>query len=70
MKKDLHFLFSGHIQKINQPKNYKIIMFKKKQHQNHQFCLSIPPYFARFHPPQKKYDDPFKPPMFARVFRK
>ncbi|HCA7429010.1 TPA: NFACT family protein [Staphylococcus pseudintermedius] len=70
MVEDLQFLISGRIHKINQPENDTIIMVIRQQRQNHQLLLSIHPNFARIHLTTKKYDNPFEPPMFARVFRK
>ncbi|PCF42095.1 Rqc2 family fibronectin-binding protein [Staphylococcus delphini] len=70
MVEDLQFLVSGRIHKINQPENDTIIMVVRQQRQNHQLLLSIHPNFARIHLTTKKYDNPFEPPMFARVFRK
>lgn len=70
MVEDLQFLVSGRIHKINQPENDTIIMVIRQQRQNHQLLLSIHPNFARIHLTTKKYDNPFEPPMFARVFRK
>ncbi len=66
----LQFLVSGRIHKINQPENDTIIMVVRQQRKNHQLLLSIHPNFARLHITTKKYDNPFEPPMFARVFRK
>ncbi|HDU1455952.1 TPA: NFACT family protein [Staphylococcus pseudintermedius] len=70
MVENLQFLVSGRIHKINQPENDTIIMVIRQQRQNHQLLLSIHPNFARIHLTTKKYDNPFEPPMFARVFRK
>lgn len=70
MVEDLQFLVSGRIHKINQPEIDTIIMVVRQQRQNHQLLLSIHPNFARIHLTTKKYDNPFEPPMFARVFRK
>ncbi|EMB9404668.1 NFACT family protein [Staphylococcus pseudintermedius] len=70
MVEDLQFLVSGRIHKINQSENDTIIMVIRQQRQNHQLLLSIHPNFARIHLTTKKYDNPFEPPMFARVFRK
>lgn len=70
MVEDLQFLVSGRIHKINQPENDTIIMVIRQQRQNHQLLLSIHPNFARIHLTTKKYDNPFEPPMFTRVFRK
>ncbi|UXS28535.1 NFACT family protein [Staphylococcus delphini] len=70
MVEELQFLVSGRIHKINQPENDTIIMVVRQQRQNHQLLLSIHPNFARIHLTTKKYDNPFEPPMFARVFRK
>ncbi|MGS3976612.1 NFACT family protein [Staphylococcus pseudintermedius] len=70
MVEDLQFLVSGRIHKINQPENDTIIMVIRQQRQNHHLLLSIHPNFARIHLTTKKYDNPFEPPMFARVFRK
>ncbi|MDE9830658.1 Rqc2 family fibronectin-binding protein [Staphylococcus delphini] len=70
MVEELQFLVSGRIHKINQPENDTIIMVVRQQRQNHQLLLSIHPNFARIHLTTKKYENPFEPPMFARVFRK
>ncbi|MTV22804.1 Rqc2 family fibronectin-binding protein [Staphylococcus delphini] len=70
MVEELQFLVTGRIHKINQPENDTIIMVVRHQRQNHQLLLSIHPNFARIHLTTKKYDNPFEPPMFARVFRK
>ncbi|NHM92532.1 MULTISPECIES: NFACT family protein [Staphylococcus] len=70
MVESLQFLVSGRIHKINQPENDTIIMVVRQQRQNHQLLLSIHPNFARIHLTEKKYNNPFEPPMFARVFRK
>ena len=70
MVADLQFLIGGRIHKINQPENDTIIMVIRQQRKNHQLLLSIHPSFSRMHITEKKYDNPFDPPMFARVFRK
>ncbi|MBI5974554.1 Rqc2 family fibronectin-binding protein [Staphylococcus canis] len=70
MVEDLQSLVSGRIHKINQPENDTIIMVVRQNRKNHQLLLSIHPNFARMHLTEKKYDNPFEPPMFARVFRK
>ncbi|WP_349421207.1 NFACT family protein [Staphylococcus felis] len=70
MVEDLQTLVSGRIHKINQPENDTIIMVIRQNRKNHQLLLSIHPNFARIHITEKKYDNPFEPPMFARVFRK
>ncbi|RYR85432.1 Rqc2 family fibronectin-binding protein [Staphylococcus pseudintermedius] len=70
MVEDLQFLVSGRIHKINQPENDTIIMVIRQQRKNHHLLLSIHPIFARIPLTKKKYDNPFEPPMFARVFRK
>ncbi|WP_283589462.1 Rqc2 family fibronectin-binding protein [Staphylococcus nepalensis] len=70
MIESLQFLVDGRIHKINQPENDTIIIVVRQNRQNHQLLLSIHPSFARMHLTNKKYDNPFEPPMFARVFRK
>lgn len=70
MVADLQSLVSGRIHKINQPENDTILMVIRQNRKNHQLLLSIHPNFARIHLTTKKYDNPFEPPMFARVFRK
>lgn len=70
MVESLQFLISGRIHKINQPDNDTIIMIVRQNRKNHHLLLSIHPSFSRLHLTQKKYDNPFNPPMFARVFRK
>jgi len=70
MVESLQFLVDGRIHKINQPENDTIIMVIRQNRKNHQLLLSIHPSFARMHLTNKKYDNPFEPPMFARVFRK
>ncbi|MCU5745741.1 NFACT family protein [Staphylococcus sp. SQ8-PEA] len=70
MVEELQFLINGRIHKINQPENDTIIMIIRQQRKNHQLLLSIHPSFSRMHITEKKYDNPFDPPMFARVFRK
>ncbi|MFW2434273.1 Rqc2 family fibronectin-binding protein [Staphylococcus cohnii] len=70
MVESLQFLVDGRIHKINQPENDAIIMVIRQNRKNHQLLLSIHPSFARMHLTDKKYDNPFEPPMFARVFRK
>ncbi|MBO1199291.1 NFACT family protein [Staphylococcus simiae] len=70
MVESLQFLISGRIHKINQPDNDTIIMVVRQNRQNHQLLLSIHPSFSRLQLTNKKYDNPFNPPMFARVFRK
>ena len=70
MVESLQFLVDGRIHKINQPENDTIIMVIRQNRKNHQLLLSIHPSFARMHLTDKKYDNPFEPPMFARVFRK
>lgn len=70
MVDSLQFLVSGRIHKINQPENDTIILVVRQHRQNHQLLLSIHPNFARIHLTEKKYNNPFEPPMFARVFRK
>ena len=66
----LQNLVSGRIHKINQPENDTIIMVVRQNRKNHQLLLSIHPSFSRLQITDKKYDNPFNPPMFARVFRK
>ena len=66
----IQFLVSGRIHKINQPENDTILMVIRQNRKNHQLLLSIHPSFSRMHITTKKYDNPFEPPMFARVFRK
>ena len=66
----LQFLVTGRIHKINQPENDTIIMIIRQNRKNHHLLLSIHPNFSRMHLTNKKYDNPFDPPMFARVFRK
>lgn len=66
----LQFLKGGRIHKINQPENDTIIMVVRQARQNHQLLMSIHPSFSRIQLTNKKYDNPFNPPMFARVFRK
>ncbi|MBV5190207.1 hypothetical protein BUY15_03080 [Staphylococcus chromogenes] len=70
MVESLQPLVSGRIHKINQPENDTILMVVRQNRKNHQLLLSIHPNFARIHLTEKKYDNPFEPPMFARVFRK
>ncbi|MCY1038107.1 NFACT family protein [Staphylococcus nepalensis] len=70
MIESLQFLVDGRIHKINQPENDTIIIVVRQNRQNHQLLLSIHPSFARMHLTNKKYDNPFEPPMFVRVFRK
>lgn len=70
MVESLQFLVDGRIHKINQPENDTIIIVVRQNRKNHQLLLSIHPSFTRMHLTHKKYDNPFDPPMFARVFRK
>lgn len=70
MVKSLQSLVSGRLHKINQPENDTIIMVVRQNRKNHQLLLSIHPSFSRLQITDKKYDNPFNPPMFARVFRK
>lgn len=70
MVEALQSLVSGRIHKINQPENDTIIMVVRQNRKNHQLLLSIHPSFSRLQITDKKYDNPFNPPMFARVFRK
>ena len=70
MVESIQFLVSGRIHKINQPENDTILMVIRQNRKNHQLLLSIHPSFSRMHITTKKYDNPFEPPMFARVFRK
>lgn len=70
MVESLQSLVSGRIHKINQPENDTIIMVVRQNRKNHQLLLSIHPSFSRLQITDKKYDNPFNPPMFARVFRK
>lgn len=70
MVESLQSLVSGRIHKINQPENDTIIMVVRQNRNNHQLLLSIHPSFSRLQITDKKYDNPFNPPMFARVFRK
>jgi len=70
MVESLQFLVDGRIHKINQPENDTLIIVVRQNRKNHQLLLSIHPSFARMHLTTKKYDNPFEPPMFARVFRK
>ncbi|KYH14721.1 Rqc2 family fibronectin-binding protein [Staphylococcus kloosii] len=70
MVESLQFLTSGRIHKINQPENDTIIMVVRQNRKNHQLLLSIHPSFSRLQLTNKKYDNPFDPPMFTRVFRK
>ncbi|PUZ34045.1 fibronectin-binding domain-containing protein [Staphylococcus arlettae] len=70
MIESLQFLTRGRIHKINQPENDTIIMIVRQNRKNHQLLLSIHPNFSRLQITDKKYDNPFNPPMFARVFRK
>ncbi|WP_213606658.1 Rqc2 family fibronectin-binding protein [Staphylococcus capitis] len=70
MVESLQNLVSGRIHKINQPENDTIIMVVRQNRKNHQLLLSIHPSFSRLQITDKKYDNPFNPPMFARVFRK
>lgn len=70
MVESLQNLVSGRIHKINQPENDTIIMVVRQNRKNHQLLLSIHPSFSRLQITDKKYDIPFNPPMFARVFRK
>ncbi|TPX80975.1 fibronectin-binding domain-containing protein [Staphylococcus capitis] len=70
MVESLQSLVSGRIYKINQPENDTIIMVVRQNRKNHQLLLSIHPSFSRLQITDKKYDNPFNPPMFARVFRK
>ncbi|WP_436947925.1 Rqc2 family fibronectin-binding protein [Staphylococcus xylosus] len=66
----LQFLVNGRIHKINQPENDTMLIVIRQNRKNHQLLLSIHPSFTRMHLTNKKYDNPFDPPMFARVFRK
>ncbi|HDE5273889.1 TPA: NFACT family protein [Staphylococcus aureus] len=70
MVESLQFLTTGRVHKINQPDNDTILMVVRQNRQNHQLLLSIHPNFSRLQLTTKKYDNPFNPPMFARVFRK
>lgn len=70
MIESLQFLTRGRIHKINQPENDTIIMVVRQNRKNHQLLLSIHSNFSRLQITDKKYDNPFNPPMFARVFRK
>lgn len=70
MVESLQNLVSGRIHKINQPENDTIIMVVRQNRKNHQLLLSIHPSFSRLQITDKKYNNPFNPPMFARVFRK
>lgn len=70
MVESLQNLVSGRIHKINQPENDTIIMVVRQNRKNHQLLLSIHPSFSRLQITDKKYDNPFNPPMFALVFRK
>ncbi|MEX3500819.1 NFACT family protein [Staphylococcus capitis] len=70
MVESLQNLVSGRIHKINQPENDTIIMVVRQNRKNHQLLLSVHPSFSRLQITDKKYDNPFNPPMFARVFRK
>ncbi len=70
MVESLQNLVSGRIHKINQPENDTIIMVVRQNRKNHQLLLSIHPSFSRLQITDKNYDNPFNPPMFARVFRK
>ncbi|PTI43516.1 hypothetical protein BU062_03260 [Staphylococcus succinus] len=70
MVESLQFLVDGRIHKINQPENDTLIVVVRQSRKNHQLLLSIHPSFTRMHLTNKKYDNPFDPPMFARVFRK
>ena len=64
MVESLQFLTTGRVHKINQPDNDTILMVRQNR-QNHQLLLSIHPNFSRLQ--LTKYDNPFNPPMFARV---
>ncbi|HCG76000.1 MULTISPECIES: Rqc2 family fibronectin-binding protein [Staphylococcus] len=70
MIESLQDIVSGRIHKINQPENDTIIIVVRQNRKNHQLLLSIHPSFSRLQITNKKYDNPFDPPMFARVFRK
>ena len=70
MIESLQDLVSGRIHKINQPENDTIIIIVRQNRKNHQLLLSIHPSFSRLQLTNKKYDNPFNPPMLARVFRK
>ncbi|MGX0712560.1 putative ribosome quality control (RQC) complex YloA/Tae2 family protein [Staphylococcus simulans] len=70
MVEELSFLEGGRIHKINQPDNDTIIMVIRQNRKNHSLLLSIHSNFSRMHITKKKYDNPFEPPMFNRVFRK
>ena len=70
MVESLQFLVDGRIHKINQPENDTLLVVIRQNRKNHQLLLSIHPSFARMHLTNKKYDNPFDPPKFARVFRK
>ena len=70
MVEALQFLVSGRIHKVNQPENDTVILVIRQQRQNHQLLMSIHSSFSRLQLTYKKYDNPFNPPMFARVFRK
>ena len=69
MIESLQDLVSGRIHKINQPENDTIIIVVRQNRKNHQLLLSIHPSFQDYKL-LIKYDNPFDPPMFARVFRK
>ncbi|QLK85823.1 NFACT family protein [Staphylococcus sp. 17KM0847] len=70
MVSTLQTIVGGRIHKINQPENDTVIMVVRQHRKNHHLLLSIHPNFARIHLTTKKYNNPFEPPMFARVFRK
>ena len=67
---NLQFLTRGRIHKINQPEKDTFLFVIRQNRKNHTLLLSIHPSFARMHLTTKKYDNPFDPPMMARVFRK
>ncbi|MGU3218858.1 NFACT family protein [Staphylococcus aureus] len=46
------------------------MVVSKNRQKPSKLLLSIHPNFSRLQLTTKKYDNPFNPPMFARVFRK
>ncbi|TDM07316.1 Rqc2 family fibronectin-binding protein [Macrococcus lamae] len=67
---ELDFLKSGRINRVTQPDNQTIILTVRAMRKNQQLIISGHPNFARFHITEKKYSNPFEPPMFLRVLRK
>ncbi|UTH14604.1 Rqc2 family fibronectin-binding protein [Macrococcus equipercicus] len=70
MMAELAFLTGGRINRVTQPDHQTIIMTVRADRKNQQFLISGHPNFARFQLTEKKYANPFDPPMFLRVLRK